>query len=145
INLFVADPPEPSSLGSPLAVPTQYPVTALDPASASNTSNYELYQIGPPGAPTATTIVNFSNKIQSAAYTDLSTLTRNQTNDWFVGKVALTFASGLPAGRYVLIAHTPFGKFKGITDAAGNPLLGGVQDYTLTLDVQPEAPYVTST
>jgi large repetitive protein len=152
ITLAIGDPVQPSDVGNPLAVPIQFNVPALNPATATNINNYSLVRVGAPGT-TGSTTQDFSSSILTATYTD--TTGRKQTGDAFTGHVDLTFAPNLPAGRYVLTARSPQPGFQGITDAAGNPLLNppapgtvqaqaGPPDFSITIDLQPTPVFITS-
>ncbi len=150
VDLNVADPVLPSALGDPLAVPTQFQITALDPSTATNISNYSLYNLGSDnqlGGTGTAADTDYSNFITGATYTDTSN--RQQTSDWYSGKIHLSFATGLPAGRYMLVARYPQPGYQGITDSAGNPLDGnpsqpGIQNFALQFDLQPVPSYITN-
>jgi large repetitive protein len=143
MTLFFTDPVKPSAIGSPFAVPTLFTVPALNPATAINVSNYSLYLVQSDG-----TLVNKSSFIQTATY--VSTSKRVLTSDPFTGQVALTFATGLPAGNYIFVIHKTEPGFQGVADAAGNPLGGDPahptvpQDYFLTFTLQPSPVFITS-
>ena len=135
----------PADLGNPQAVPTAFGVPALDPSRASNINNYSLYKLGPDN--TLTGAIDFSTKIISAAYVD--TTNRLLTSSPYTGSVTLSFAPGLPQGRYLLVARGPQTGFQGIVDAAGNPLdasavTPGNQDVGIQIDLQPTPVYITS-
>ncbi len=150
VTLDVLDPVLPSDLGNPLAVPTQFSVPALDPATADNISNYSLVNLGSDNAIGGTTSdtadKDYSSYITSANF--VTTGQRTATNDPFLGQINLTFAPGLPAGRYLVIAHRPQPGYQGITDAAGNQIdadlnTPGAQDFVLVVDVNPTPAYIT--
>ena len=130
---------------------------ALDPATASNISNYTLINLSDPVGsqdksrfitsatfvPTGTNFVSGPNRVTTA--------------DPYAGRIDLTFSSGLDAGNYQLIAHTTETvgaiKYGGLADAAGNALdetsvsgqgAGGNKDFVLNFNVQPQAVYITS-
>ena len=142
----------PFDLGNPLSIPTQFIVPALDPSTATNTSNYSLTNLGSDNARGGTgsaADVDYSRYITSALYQDTSK--RVTTADSYTGNITLMFAPGLPAGRYEVIAKRPTTSTSGITDAAGNGIFiitpqGGVaaQDFVLTFDLQPTPAYITS-
>jgi hypothetical protein len=141
------DPVLPLDLGNPLAVPTQFTVPALNPTTAENLSNYALVNTGPDQTMPDSDDTILSSYIIGAKFTP--TTVRNQTSDPYTGTVTLSFAPGLPAGRYVLFIRTTAPGFTGVTDAAGNPLAGdptnpnAPHDFTLTFDLQSEAAFVT--
>ena len=128
------------------------PMPALDPSTATNTSNYSLINLGSDNAPGGTgsaADIDYSRFITSAIYQDTSK--RVTTADSYTGNITLLFAPGLPAGRYEVIAKRPTTLTSGITDAAGNGIFiitpqGGVaaQDFVLTFDLQPTPAYITS-
>jgi hypothetical protein len=148
LSIDIVDPILPTSRFDALAVPTQLSLPALDPTSASNISNYSLVNLGAdnaPGGVGANADRDLSNFIVGATF--VATTSRVQPGDPYTGRIDLNFASGLPSGRYVLTARRPQPGFSGITDAAGNPLDGdpsrpGAQDFTLTVDLQPQAAYI---
>jgi hypothetical protein len=150
LTLDFRDPVLPSNLGNPLAVPLQFQVEALDPATASNISNYQLINVGSDlraGGTGSAADVDYSNFITNATYND--TTNRTQTNSPFTGRVQLSFAPGLPAGRYVLVINSSANHATGVTDAAGNPLdasasMAGAQDFDLWFDFQPVPSFVTN-
>ncbi len=146
VTFNVVDPVAPSDLNNPLGVPTQFQVPTLDPSTATNISNYALINLGPDRKLGTSDDVDYSNYITGATYTD--TTNRLLTNDWYTGQVHLSFATGLPAGYYMLAARTPQQGYQGITDAAGNGLDGdfnnpGLQNFAIKFDLQPVATYVT--
>src|SRR5262249_11183752 len=57
------------------------------------------------------------------------------------GQITLNFASGLPGGKYTLIAHTKQPPFPGLTDAAGNDLAG---NFSYTFSVATNPTFVTN-
>jgi hypothetical protein len=148
LTLDVVDPILP--LSNPLAVPTQLSLPALDPSTASNISNYTLVNLGSDNAPGGTGTAadtNLSSFITAASF--VSTNNRQTVDDPYTGQVTLTFAPGLPSGRYQIVARRPQPGFAGITDAAGNPIDGdpsqpGAQDFSILLDLQPQATFITS-
>jgi hypothetical protein len=145
LELSINDPVLPNT-PSPLGVPLQFQVPALNPATANNVSNYTLTNIGSLDG-TTTTSVDYSSYIISAVYTD--TTNRTSPLDPYTGQVELKFAPGLPAGHYVLKALASQGTQSGITDAAGNPIDGnpnqsGASDMVLNFDLQPTPSFVTN-
>jgi hypothetical protein len=89
---------------------------------------------------------DFSNFITSATF--VPTTARNLPGDPYTGRIDLTFATGLPPGRYLLVARTQMPGFAGITDAAANPLdqqpdVPGNQSFGLSFDLQPQAAFIT--
>ena len=146
ITLVALDPVQPSSSTDPLAVPTQFRVPTLDPATATNISNYSLINLGADRGLGSADDRDFSNFITAATYVD--TTNRPTPRDWYKGQVTLNFAEGLPAGRYLLVARYPQPGFPGITDAAGNyldgrPDLPGIQNFSLSFEFQPTPTYIT--
>lgn len=146
IQISVTDPVRPDQLPNSLAVPLNFQVPALDPATATNISNYRLVNLGPDNIFGTADDVDFSNFITSAQYFD--TTNRANPASPFTGRIELDFAAGLPAGRYRLIAQRPTGSQLGVTDAAGNAIDGdsvtpGAQDFILTFDLQPVPTFVT--
>jgi hypothetical protein len=148
LSLDVIDPIVPTSPFNALVVPTQLSLPALDPTSATNISNYSLVNLGAdnaPGGTGANADTDLSNFIIGATF--VSTTARIQPGDPYTGRIDLSFATGLPSGRYVLTARRPQPGFSGITDAAGNPIDGdpsqpGAQDFALVVDLQPQAAYI---
>jgi large repetitive protein len=147
LSLNVTDPVFPLTIGSPLAVPTQFGVPALNPSTADNIANYSLINLGTSGVLGAPDNKDYSNFITAANF--VSTTVRANTNDPYTGTVTLTIAPGLPSGTYELVAHTVgTTSAPGLTDAAGNPLSGtpglpGLHDFTLKFFLQPVAAYIT--
>jgi hypothetical protein len=150
ISLSVEDRVQPLDLGSPFAVPTQFQVDALNPETATNISNYRLINLGSDNAVGGTgsaADVDLSNFITGATFTDTSN--RTATDQPYTGRVDLSFATGLPAGRYQLIARFPQGGLTGVTDAAGNAADGdgatpGAQTFVLEFELQPTPTFVTN-
>ena len=146
VDLTVTDPVLPST-ASPIGVSTQFSLFALDPSTANNVSNYQLLNIGSLDG-SSTAVVDYSGYITSGVYTD--TTNRTSPTDPYTGKIHLSFAAGLPAGHYKLIARSQAsGTQTGITDAAGNPIdgnanLSGAQDLTINFDLQPTPTYITN-
>ena len=148
VTLYFTDPVLPSSLTSPFAVPTQLSFFALDPASATNISNYALINYGADRQPGGGDDTDYSAFIKTAVFA--STTNRGLTSDPYTGTVTLTFSSGLPKGRYALVAKSDLASNSGIKDSVGNLLAGDptasntVNPYVLTFDYQPEPVYVTA-
>ena len=147
ITLGALDPVQPASSTSPLAVPTQFRVPALNPETATNISNYSLINLGANRVLGGADDVDFSSFINGATYID--TTNRPRPIDWYSGQVNLSFDEGLPAGRYMLVARFPQPGFPGITDAAGNYLDGapgtpGIQNFALNFEFQPVPTFVTN-
>jgi large repetitive protein len=145
ISLNVTDPVLPSTPG-PLAVPAQLSIPALDPQTANNISNYSLINLGPDRVLGGGDDRDLSNFITSANF--VSTTVRVNSSDPYTGRIDLTFAPGLPAGLYMIVARTVGGLAPGITDAAGNPLDGftsipGLQHFSTLVNLQPEPAYIT--
>ncbi|HWE38007.1 MAG TPA: Ig-like domain-containing protein [Isosphaeraceae bacterium] len=147
ITLSVASPVAPSNPNSPFAVPVTQNYPALDPATADNTSSYQLLRIDAAG----NVLADESSFIKSATFTDLTQNPRPSPIDWYSGQVALTFSPGLPTGEYKLVMRSPTTPgAPGVTDAAGNALQGqaptsyGAANYALTFFFQPQPAYVTN-
>ena len=148
VVLFAQDPSMPTT--GPLATPSQVVFPALDPSTATNTSNYSLYRLG------GTTNQDFSQYILSATYVAQASTTSGGNITAYVGSIQLTLAPGLPAGSYQLGAHTagPWAgtdkTFPGLLDAAGNPLDDsmvpgqGLSSYYLYFSLQPSPVYITN-
>jgi hypothetical protein len=152
LSLNVIDYSNPSS--TYLATPFQVLFPALDPATASNISNYSL--ILNPGTPNQ---VDESQFISTATFTASAPTPDNPVNPSTImaynGVINLTFKPGLPAGIYSFIAHTTEGNFPGLTDAAGNPLdetyaqPGGMpiesqKSFIVKFNVQPTPVFITN-
>ncbi len=151
LTVYVTDTVQPSTLGSPLAVPTQLSFPALDPATANNLSNYSLYLLKQ-DANGNYTIPNVDESAFIKTATFVSTTNRTLTNQPYTGTITFTFSTGLPTGNYVFVAHTQEPGFSGLRDAAGNPFLGNTapapgnlgSQYQFFFQLQPEAAYITS-
>ena len=146
LSLDVVDPNNPPT--GPLATPPSILFPALDPATATNISNYSLISAGPDGVFGTADDVDYSSFITGATWvaTGINPTTglpdyvttppgRILSSDPNTGRVDLTFQAGLPQGKYELIAHTTetvnlpqangttvAKTFPGLLDAAGNPL-----------------------
>ncbi|MDR3634850.1 MAG: Ig-like domain-containing protein [Isosphaeraceae bacterium] len=165
VSLDVQDPNNPpaGSFSTPPSV--LYP--ALDPSTVANVSNFTLYNV--------TLGVDESSYIASATFvptgTDFVTTppSRASSSDPNAGRIDLTFAPGLPEGKYILIAHTAETvtetnngvttsiTYSGLRDAAGNPLddtgknVAGLpsgvpvsaKDFSIEFNIQPEPAYIT--
>ncbi len=154
LSLDVLDPSNPTT--GPLATPAQLLVPALDPATADNVGNYTLFNLD--------TNADESPFIASATFVatapDFITTPASRANAAApnAGRIDLTFAPGLPAGHYILTAHTAETvpvvsggaavAFQGLRDAAGNPLNNtsatGAADFSLNFTLQPQPVYITS-
>ncbi|SIO62070.1 Subtilase family protein [Singulisphaera sp. GP187] len=147
LSLHVLDNPIPTS--GPLATPQQILVSALDPATAGNISNYSLINLD--------TGFDASSFIASAVFVAtgldfISAPSRTSSADPFAGRIDMTFNAGLPAGRYAFVAHTAGtsgGKnYSGLKDAAGNALNNtnatGSIDFQLQFTVQNQATFLTN-
>lgn len=143
LSLNVRDPMNPVT--GALATPAQVYFPALDPATASNISNYTLINSNDPDK-------DKSRFITSATFTStgadfVSAPNRVTTADPFSGRIDLSFAPGLSKGHYTLTVHTRETdsqtkvSYGGLTDSAGNPL---GSSFTIEFDIQPESVYVTS-
>lgn len=147
IVINVSDPILPTDPLNPLVVPTQLSLPALDPTSANNISNYSLKLINPI---TGAELGDYSSYIISATFQSTTNRTSPTDPNGYTGTITLSVANGLPGGRYTLIARGPQTGFSGITDAAGNAIDGdgnqanGAQDFRLTIDLQPQAAFITS-
>lgn len=150
VSLNVVDTIQPQNQFDPLVVPTQLSLPALDPASASNISNYTLLNLGADGVVGGTGAnadLDLSRYITAANF--VSTTNRQRVTDPYTGRVDIEVAPGLPAGHYLLIARRPQPGYAGITDAAGNPIDGdptkpGAQDFQVDFFLQPQPVYITS-
>jgi large repetitive protein len=154
LSFDVLDPSNPTS--GPLATPAQLLLPALDPATAGNVGNYTLLNLD--------TNTDESSFISSATFVataaDFITTPASRANAAApaAGRIDLTFAPGLPSGRYTLIAHTAEAvpvaaggapvAFQGLRDASGNPLNNtaatGGADFSISFTVQPQPTFITS-
>lgn len=153
VTLDAVDGVVPTDLGNPLSIPTSFVVPALDPQTATNISNYRLVNLGSDnalGGTGAAADTDYSSYITSAVYT--STTRRTTTADPYTGTITLSFAPGVPAGKYDLIAKRGVpGVTAGLTDAAGNGIFAlqpdgktiAPTDFILTFDLQPTPVYIT--
>ena len=159
LSLDVIDPANPSV--GPLATPAQVYFPALDPATASNISNYSLINLDEAASsnPTVRAGADKSRFITSATFVAtgadfLSAPNRTKPSDPYSGRIDLTFATGLTKGRYQFIVHTTETvngiNYGGVTDAAANALDNSTvpgqssKDFVLNLLIQPEPIYITS-
>ena len=99
---------------------------AIDPASASNVSNYSLTLMNPNG-----TTTNESQFITSATFVAGAPVTSGGFITAYTGTINLTIGTGLPAGNYTFTVNTAGGLIPGLVDAAGNPI---PQAFTRTFD-----------
>ena len=95
LTLNIIDPVNPQQIGSPFAVPATFAVPALNPTLADNVQNYKLIRVT---SLNPITVVDESSFITSATF--VSTSSRVLSSDPYTGQVTLTFAPGLPAGKY---------------------------------------------
>ena len=139
LTLNFADPVNPQTIGSPFAVPATFNVPALNPTTASNVSSYGLFLVNGVGQ----ILVDESKFITSATFA--STSSRVLTSDPFTASVTLAFGPGLPAGSYAFLARSSaYGT--GLSDAAGNPFVGGslgTANYLINFTLQPTPAYIT--
>ena len=149
LSLNVVDPANPAT--GPLATPASVVFSALNPSTATNTSNYSLITVDSSGKE----ITDYSSFISTATYTSTasdftSPPSRTSSSQPYFGRVDLTVLPGLPSGTYELIAHTTQGQYGGLTDAAGNPLddsnVPGVgnSDFVIYFNVSAQPVYITS-
>lgn len=145
LTISVVDPVNPTSRVSPFAVNAQTQINALNPSAANNLANYSLYLISSTGV-----FTDLSSFLRDATFT--STSNRVLTSDPFTGTVTLTFAPGLPQGKYALFVRgITTGSTAGVTDSAGNPITnsaansaaGAALPYILDFFLQPTATYIT--
>ena len=142
LTLNVVDPVNQSS---PIFnTPASVLFSAFNPLTAENISNYSLVNVTDNNA-------NESQFISTATFVALNPVvdpTGNYILD-YEGEVNLTFLPNLPAGQYVLVAHTTELQFPGLTDAAGNALNDttvpdeGKIDFSILFDIQPRPVYIT--
>ena len=123
-----------------LATPSQILFPAIDPATAANISNYSLVLINSNGTQT-----DVSQYLTTATFTATAPTTFTNSTGTYItdynGTIALTFAPGLPAGSYKLIAHTKELTYPGLQDAAGNALSA---DFTYSFNLQSQPVYITN-
>jgi hypothetical protein len=139
LSLNVVDMITPTS--GPFATPSIALFDAIDPATASNVSNYALVN--------TSTNTDESQYIASAAF--VSTTVPLSSGDYteYTGVINLTFSPGLPSGTYEFIAHTHELQYPGLADAAGNFLDDttvpgeGTRDFILNLAIQNTPTYIT--
>ena len=131
---------------STLVTPATVVFDALNPTTAQNISNYSLINTTENNEDESQFILT-ATYIPQAATLDPSGSFIVQYN----GQIVVTFASGLPAGKYEFVAHTTELQFPGITDAAGNPLNEtqtppglATKDLIINFDIQPQPVYITS-
>lgn len=138
IELDVFDP---SRQGAPyLATPGNVIYPALSPNAAENLGNYELF------VEINGSLMNISQYITQATWIDDSpSLNGNGTIDAYKGRVKLSLASGLPAGKYTLVAYGSRiingATQSGLVDAAGNSL---VPNYVVQFNLQQQPVYITN-
>jgi hypothetical protein len=150
VTINMSDPVLPSVATSPLAVPTSVTLPALNAATVVNVSNYTLIRVDPTtGLPSTNPADNFSSQIKSATF--VPGPNRPTKTSPFTGQIVLSIGSGVPAGKYQLsvLTATASNPNLGVTDAAGNAIDGdtatpGLQNFTVTYDVQPTPVYVTN-
>ena len=141
LYLTVSDPVNPQN--APFGTPSALQFSALDPATASNVSNYSLINVATNTDESqfisTATFVAQSPTVDSAGYVTS-----------YNGYVYLTFTPGLPTGSYEFIAHTHELQYPGLADAAGNYLddtsvVGeGTRDFILNFAIQSVPTYITS-
>ncbi len=139
LMVAVEDPINPTSTSSPFAVNPQTNIPALNPTTANNLANYRLTQV------VNGQTIDRSSFIKNAAFS--STSNRVLASDPFLGRVDLTFGSGLPQGNYTLTILSG-----GVTDAVGNSLTdnatdsstGTVTPFTINFTLQPTPVYITN-
>ncbi len=134
LSLSVVDNSNPVT--GPLATPSIVQFPAIDPASASNVSNYSLIITNPDGTQT-----NESQFITSAMFVAGAPITSGGFITAYTGTINLTFGTGLPAGNYTFTAHTAGGLIPGLDDAAGNPI---AQAFTRTFTLQSQPVFITN-
>ncbi len=132
---------------SALGTPSTVIFSALDPSTATNTSNYSL--INSAGQ-------DYSSYITGATYTPTTTPLTSGNYSQYTGYIQLSFAPGLPAGVYTLTAHahdllpgSTSNYYPGITDAAGNYINDssvageGSVDFKVNIAIQTTPAYIT--
>ena len=134
LSLTVVDQSNPTT--GPLATPSIVVFPAIDPASASNVSNYSLTLNNADGTQT-----NESQFITSATFVATAPVTSGGFITAYTGTINLTFGTGLPAGSYTFTVHTAGGLIPGLVDAAGNPIS---QDFTSTFTLQSQPVFITN-
>ncbi len=134
LSLNVVDDSNPAT--GPLATPSIDVFPAIDPASASNVSNYSLTLRNPDGTQT-----DESQFITSATFVARPPQTSNGFTTAYTGTINLTFGTGLPAGNYTFTVHTAGGLIPGLVDAAGNPIQ---QNFTSTFTIQSQPVFITN-
>ncbi len=110
LTLYAVD--DVSQAYTTLVTPSTVIFDALNPTTAQNISNYSLIN-------TSENDEDESSYILTATYVTTAP-TLNATGTYVVaynGYINLTFAPGLPAGNYTLVAHTTELQYPGITDA----------------------------
>ncbi|OJW22580.1 MAG: hypothetical protein BGO49_00940 [Planctomycetales bacterium 71-10] len=138
---IVLDVYDPSKQAAPyLATPGNVIYPALTPNAAENLGNYELF------VEINGQLLNVSQYITQARFTSQSPdLNPDGTIASYKGRVQLSLASGLPAGRYTLVAYgtrTVNGQSQpGLVDAAGNSLL---PNYVVNFNLQQQPVYITN-
>uniref|UniRef100_UPI00301CE5A3 right-handed parallel beta-helix repeat-containing protein n=1 Tax=Paludisphaera sp. TaxID=2017432 RepID=UPI00301CE5A3 len=137
IELDVVDPSRQAA--GYLATPSNVIYPALSAGSAENLGNYELF-VEIDGR-----MINISQYITQATYIPDAPSVSGGSIVSYKGRVRLTLAPGLPAGRYTFIAYgsrTIDGQRRsGLVDAAGNEL---VPSYVINFNLQQQPVYITN-
>src|SRR5262249_70748 len=121
--------------------PSTILLDAIDPATASNVSNYSLVN--------TSTNTDESQHIINATFVPTTVPLSSGNYTAYTGVINLTFNTALPAGNYQFIAHTHEARYRGLADAAGNYLDDtavpgeGSRDFVLNLAIQNTSAYVT--
>ena len=140
--LSAVDPVTPQV--APLGTPSTFLFPAIDPATASNISNYQLFNL--------TTNTDESQFITSRDVIVQEPATINAAGYVTVynAQINVTFTPGMPYGNYVFIAHTHELQYPGLADAAGNFLddtsvpFEGTKDFIVNFAIQNTPVYITS-
>ena len=141
LYLSVVDPVNPQA--APLGTPSEFSFPAIDPATATNISNYSL--------------INVSTNTDESQFIANATLTEEAATVNAAGYITaynavinVTFTPGMPFGQYEFIAHTHELQYPGLADAAGNFLddtsvpFEGTKDFIVNFNIQNTPVYITS-
>ena len=127
---------------APLGTPNTFLFPAIDPATASNISNYSLINV--------TTHTDESQYISSATLVPEAATAVNGYVTAYNAQINVTFTPGMPFGTYSFIAHTHELQYPGLADAAGNYLDDtsvageGTKDFIINFAIQKTPVYITS-
>ena len=138
--LTAQDPVSPQV--APLGTPNTFLFPAIDPATASNISNYSLVNL--------TTNTDESQFISTATLVPEAASASNGYVTAYNALISVTFTPGMPFGNYEFIAHTHELQYPGLADAAGNYLddtnvpYEGTKDFIVNFAIQKTPVYITS-